>query len=269
MANETEAKVSKFFNSIGWQTEGGVTEEARRWEDLREHAQAYVSRCRLRILRHIPERGDNFLDVGSGPIQFPEYLAYSANFKKRYCVDLSTRALDDAKAKIGDHGVFLPGSIIDMPLEDNFFDCTISLKALFNIDKDRQEEVVRKLIRVTKPGKPIIISYANPRPIYPHRLFRRKSKLRSAAKDPTGIRPGAPLGSHYRVFPTDWWGRFNDVATVNILPWHSFPAEVQKILIPNNKLGGKLFDLLFYLEDRFPEFFVKCFHGLLVVLIKR
>ena len=269
MNNETEAKVSQFFNSLGWKTVDGITEEARRWEDLRESAQDYVSRCRLRISQYIPERGDYFLDVGSGPIQFSEYLAYSVNFTQRYCVDLSTQALDDAKNKIGDHGVFLPGSILDIPLEEDFFDCTICLKALFNIDKVCQEEVVRKLIRVTKPGKPVIISYANPRTIYPRRLLSRKSSLDNGAENSPGAQSDHRLGSHYHLFPIDWWNRFNDVAIVNIVPWHAFPSALQKSLIPNNKLGAKLFDILFYLEDRFPEFFVKNFHGLIVVMIKR
>ena len=269
MSDDTEAKVSQFFNSVGWETENGITEEARRWEDLREHAQKYVSQCRLRILRHIPERGENLLDVGSGPIQFKEYVAYSANFAKRYCVDLSIKALEDAKTKIGDHGVFLPGSIIDLPLDDSFFDCTICLKALFNIEKDRQEDVVRKLVRVTKPGQPVIVTYANRRTIYPRRMFRRKSTSRHGIAYDSAQQTGPRLGSHFSVHPRQWWDRFNDVATVKILPWHAFPAEVQKALIPNNKFGGKLFDLLFYLEERFPAFFVKHFHGLMVILVKK
>ena len=39
------------------------------------------------------------LDMASGPIQYPEYLVYSSNFKKRYCVDLSKNALEAAKKK--------------------------------------------------------------------------------------------------------------------------------------------------------------------------
>ena len=113
MGNKAEEIVSKFYNEKGWNAVGGVTEDAKRWEDLREYAQEYVSKCRLRVLRHIPEKGINMLDIASGPIQYKEYLEYSRNFEKRYCVDLSKAALEQAREKIGDHGVFLHGSFFE------------------------------------------------------------------------------------------------------------------------------------------------------------
>jgi len=118
--NKAEEKVSKFYTQKGWETKSGVTEDAKRFEDLRHVAKDYVSRCRLRVLRHIPKAGDNILDMASGPIQYQEYLEYSKHFKKRYCVDLSESALKDAKNKIGDHGVFLRGSFFDIQLKENF-----------------------------------------------------------------------------------------------------------------------------------------------------
>ncbi len=165
MINNVEDKVSKFYNTEGWETKDGITEDARLWEDLREYAKEYVSKCRLRVLTHIPESGENILDMASGPIQYKEYLEYSKDFKKRYCVDLSSGALEGAKEKIGDHGVFLQGSFFDIPLDENYFDCSICLHAIYHIDKDKQEDAVRKLIKVTKPGKPVIIVYSNPNTI--------------------------------------------------------------------------------------------------------
>ena len=148
MIKDAEDRVSKFYNTIGWETEEGITEDARRWEDLREHAKEYVSKCRLRVLKHIPEYGENILDMASGPIQYPEYLEYSSNFNKRYCIDLSSSALESAKNKIGDHGVFLHGSFFDILLEENYFDCAISLHTIYHIDKNKQEEAVKKLINI-------------------------------------------------------------------------------------------------------------------------
>ena len=75
MTIDAEEKVTTFYNSAGWETEDGITEDARRWEDLREHAQEYVIKCRLRILDNIPESGDYILDMASGPIQYKEYLS--------------------------------------------------------------------------------------------------------------------------------------------------------------------------------------------------
>lgn len=270
MTNDAEEKVSKFYNTVGWEAEGEITEDAKRWEDLREHAKEYVEKCRLRVLSHIPERGENLLDMASGPIQYKEYLEYSRNFKKRYCVDLSSSALESAKNKIGDHGVFLHGSFFDIPLEDDFFDCSVSLHTLYHIDKDKQEEAVRKLIKVTKPGKPVIIVYSNPNTItsslislMPLQTYRRVRNLLKKTKKEH--RASLYFHSH----PIEWWNRFSNVADIKVLPWRSFDSYFQKILIPNNKVGSRVFTSLFKLEERFPDFFVKHFQYPMIILTKR
>jgi len=272
MGSNAEEKISKFYTTVGWETEAGITEDARRYEDLREYAQEYVSKCRLRVLDHIPDSGENMLDMASGPIQYIEYLEYSRNFKKRFCVDLSAEALESAKKRIGDHGVFLPGSFFDIPLEENFFDCTISLHTIYHIDKDQQEEAVRKLIEVTKPGKPVIIVYRNPGALvtnlissWPLRTFKRARKL---LKKPIIEVKGENMSLYNFAHPLSWWFRFEDIAGVNILPWRSFVSNVQKKLIPNNKIGSKIFDLLFNLEERYPDFFVKYFQYPMIILTK-
>ena len=274
MMNNAEERASRFYNTVGWETEEDITEDAKRNEDLREHAKEYVSKCRLRVLSHIPENGVNILDMASGPVQYKEYLEYSRNFKKRYCVDLSSGALEGAKKKIGDHGVFLHGSFFDIPLEEHFFDCAVSLHTIYHIDKDKQEEAVRKLIKVTKPGKPVIIVYSNPNtivsslePSLPLRALRRaKSFLKTPEKITT---KEEDLSLYFHAHPIDWWNRFSDIASVKILPWRSFESNIQKRLIPNNKIGRKMFDILFTLEERFPDFFVKHFQYPMMILTKR
>ena len=270
MTNDAEKKVKKFYNTIGWKTEGEITEDARRFEDLRENAKEYVSKCRLRVLRHIPNTGENILDMGSGPIQYKEYLEYSRNFKKRYCIDLSLEALDDAKKKIGDHGVFLCGSFFDIFLDEDFFDCAISLHTIYHIDKDKQEEVVKKLIRVTKPGNPVIIVYSNPHAIIryfllPLHFLRKIKKLFGKIKKEKEKESCLYFFAH----PIRWWDRFRNLADIQILPWRSFDSSFQKRLIPNNKFGNKMFNILFNTEERFPNFFVKYFQYPMIILTKR
>jgi len=272
--SDAEKKVSTFYNTVGWETGGGITEDARRWEDLREYAREYVSQCRRRVLRQIPEKGENLLDMASGPIQYQEYLEYSRNFQKRYCVDLSATALEAAKQKIADHGVFLQGSFFEIPLKEDFFDCTVSLHTIYHIDQDKQDAAVRKLIHVTKPGKPIIIVYSNPNTFLsslkswlPMGILRKARNLLKSTEETSHQDDSTSL--YFYAHPIAWWDQFQDVADRQILPWRSFRSDIQKLLIPNNKIGAILFNLLFQLEERFPDFFVQHFQYPMIILTKR
>lgn len=267
MTNEAEEKVSNFYKSVGWETEGEITEDAKRFEDLRECAREYVTKCRLRVLRHIPDKGENILDMASGPIQYKEYLEYSRHFKKRYCIDLSTKALDAARIKIGGHGVFLSGSFFDIKLEEDFFDCAISLHTIYHIHKDKQEEAVRKLVAVTKSGKPVIIVYSNPHSLISY-LASPLTITRSILRKTDRIKGKEP-DLYFFAHPIKWWDRFSDVADILILPWRSFDSGHQKVIIPNNMIGKRMFDVLFSLEERFPNFFVKHFQYPMIILKKK
>ena len=268
MAGQAEQRVSDFYNTVGWRETDGVTEDARKWEDLRPVAREYASKCRLRVLRHIPASGDKMLDMASGPIQYPEYLEYSRHFNKRYCVDLSADALARARERIGDHGVFLCGSFFDIDLPEDFFDCSVSLHTIYHMDADQQEEAVRKLLRVTRPGHPVIIVYSNPDaiPLTLKVLIPFRQRIRAALRK---LRKKKRDKIYFRPHPVGWWYRFGDVADVQILPWRSFTANDQKRWFPDNKLGGWMFDKLFELEDRYPDFFVRRFRYPMVVLTKR
>ncbi len=270
MTTDAEKRVLKFYDSIGWETLNGLTEDARRFEDLRACAVEYVSNCRLRLMQYIPSAGEYILDMASGPIQYVEYLEYSKNFKKRYCIDLSAKALEAAKAKIGDHGVFIAGSFFDVEFDDNFFDCAISLHTIYHIDKDQQEEAVRKLIRVTKRGKPVIIVYNNPDTIIQRLIipFRPVKNLWRLIKQ-RGKMPHTSQPAYFFSHPLEWWARFNDLADIKIVPWRSFVTGHQKKLIPDNNIGRKMLDILFRLEDRFPDLFTRYFQYPMIILTKK
>ncbi len=266
MTDHAEQDVARYYSTVGWQAADGVTEDARQWEDLRPCAAAYVSRCRRRVLRHIPPAGDKLLDMASGPVQYPEYLEYSRDFRRRYCVDLSAEALRQARERLGEHGVYLHGSFFDLNLPDDFFDCSLSLHTIYHIEADRQEEAVRKLLRVTKPGQPVIVVYSNPDAVKlsPKALipFRQRFKAwRRRRRQATGI--------YFRPHPLDWWQRFEDVADVEMHPWRSLTAVDQKRWIPDNRFGCWLFDRLFALEERYPAFFLRHFAYPMIVLRKR
>ncbi len=266
MTDEAERRVSNFYNTVGWSEQEGVTEDARRWEDLRPAADKYVRDSRLRVLRHIPESGDKILDMASGPIQYPEYLEYSRNFNKRYCVDLSADALAKARERIGGHGEFLCGSFFDIELPEDFFDCAVSLHTIYHMDSDKQEEAVRKLLHVTKPGKPVIVVYSNPNAI--PLTLKALIPFRKQFKAWRRKRRGQGDKIYFQPHPVDWWYRFRDVADVHIYPWRSFTSTDQKRWFPDNGFGSWMFDKLFQLEERYPDFFIRHFRYPMIVLTK-
>lgn len=265
--NSAEKNISDFYNTVGWESEEEVYEDTKRFEDLRELAQEYNDKCRLRVARHIPAQGDKMLDMASGPIPYKEYLDYSQNFQQRYCVDLSAKALADAKKKIGDKGVFLHGSFFELELEENLFDCAISLHTIYHMDKEKQEEAIRKLMTVTKPGQPVIIVYRNPHTLIEYFVSPLRKLKQAWKKLSSNTTNETPLYAF--AYPINWWERFRDEAEVEILPWRSFYAPHQKILIPNNQLGSKIFTLLYNLEEKFPNFFVKHFQYPMIILRKK
>ena len=264
MINKAEKIVSEFYNSVGWETKDEITEDARRFEDLRESVQDYVRKCRLRVLRHIPVSGENILDMASGPIQYKEYLQYSKHFNKRYCVDLSAQALEEAKKKIGSHGEYFPLSFFDINFDENYFDCSISIHTIYHIDKDNQEEAIRKLLFVTKKGAPIIIIYNNQNSLVSKasRFINKMRKIKNGEEQ-------KEMELYFYCHPVQWWNRFNDNADLLVVPWRSFASNVQKKIIPNNVIGKFILNKLFVLEDKFPKVFVNNFQYYMIILRKR
>jgi hypothetical protein len=167
----------------------------------------------------------------------------------------------------------LHGSFFDISLEENFFDCSVSLHTIYHIDKDKQEEAVRKLIKITKLGKPVIIVYSNPNTLMSRLRLTLLSCVPRKVKDfiksfrKTGDNNTVDL--YFHPHPIEWWDRFNDSASVRVLPWRSFTADTQKKLMPDNNIGKKMFDILYYLEDRYPVFFVKYFTYPMIILTKK
>lgn len=244
-------QVKNIYETTGWATVGEVTRDAQASEDLRDAAKSYVSKCRLRVLKYLPRRGHRLLDMASGPVQYPEYLKYSEGFETRVCIDLSQRALDMAKSKLGAHGEYHVGDFLDLSIEQ--VDAAVSLHTIYHIHESRQEAAVRKLVSVTKPGGTIVIVYSNPAYLVSALLspLRKIARLLRSRRN-----EGESLGTiYFHRYPLSWWKRFSDLGTVQIYSWRTFSTREQQAFFPDNKLGVAMFSALFALEDRYPRLF--------------
>ena len=256
----TEQQLQAFYDSAGWKSDAqGTTKDAELWEDLRECARTYVSDCRRRISSHIPDAGgERILDAASGPIQYDEYLEYSLHFKKRYCVDISAAALEQARSRIGASGEFIKTSILELPFPDNFFDTSISLHTIYHIQQNEQEMAVRQLIRVTRRGVPLIIIYSNP-----DRFFARVRRWL------TGKTAKAEGPIYFHAHPLAWWNRFTDECELKLLPWRSLTAKDAWRFVPDNALGRLLLQAVFRWEALFPGWATSWGAYPMIVLVKR
>jgi SAM-dependent methyltransferase len=257
-----EEQVREFYENAGWQADSAspdaVYGDARLWEDLRPCAAEYVSACRRKVLAHLPASGDRILDAGSGPIQYPEYLEYSVGFEKRVCVDLSQRALDEARRKLGDRGEYVRASMLDLPFPDDHFDAAVSLHTVYHVESDKQEAVVRELLRVLRPGATAVVVYANP-----DRLLGRLKALAGRKRNPDAAT------IYFFAHPLSWWKRFSDEAEVEIEPWRSLNANESRRLIPDNALGVRLFRAVLRFERAVPRLATRWGCYPLIVLKKR
>src|SRR5512144_2021729 len=97
MVENTKQQVREFYDQIGWSQVGDGLYQNARYEDLRPVSREYIHNCHMRVLRHLSARGRFLLDAGAGPVQWPEYLAYSKGYEFRVCVDISFTALKQAR----------------------------------------------------------------------------------------------------------------------------------------------------------------------------
>ena len=91
--------LTSFYDNEGWKFQDDFSADSIINENLTEVASDYVTNVRNRIQEHLGS-GESLLDIGCGPIQYPEYLEYSNSFSKRVCVDLSNEALKIARSKL-------------------------------------------------------------------------------------------------------------------------------------------------------------------------
>ncbi len=158
-APETSVKqrVRQFYDRVGWQTVAGGMYQNARYEDLRPVSRWYIRQCHLRVGRFLKPSGRFLLDAGSGPVQYVEYISYSAGYQRRVCVDISIVALQEARQRIGDHGLFVVADVANLPFQKGPFDGIVSLHTLHHLPVDEQPKAYMELYRVLKPGSSAVV----------------------------------------------------------------------------------------------------------------
>jgi SAM-dependent methyltransferase len=260
--SETKQEVREFYDRVGWQRVGGAADDPlyqnAHYEDLRPVAREYIHRCHLRVGRFLPPRGRYLLDAGSGPVQYAEYLTYSAGYSYRVCADISRTALQEAKRRLGDHALCVVADVANLPFRAAAFDGIVSLHTLHHLPEDEHLGAYVGLYRVLRPGGSAAIVNGWPQPRLMQLfdpLVRWRRWLRILRGKPVKRKAGdkGTFTSRHNVrwIKAEVGGRM----PVEIRVWRSVSVRFLRALI-KPQLGGRwLLRALYRLEEWFPHFF--------------
>lgn len=154
------SQTRSFYEGEGWkQTSDGAFGDTRAFVDTRDVPLAFSRKCIRRLGTHFQRGGQYLLDAGSGPIAHEEYLEWGARFERRVCVDLSAGALQVARSKLGERGVYLQADLTSLPIQTGSVDAVTCNHVIYQIPADQQAAVFKELWRVLKPGGVAVIVY--------------------------------------------------------------------------------------------------------------
>jgi len=254
--------VYEYYNNLGWKpVKKGITLDEHINVNNNISCKFYNSSTRKRVVNQLNKltgKKKKLLDVASGPLHIPEFLAYSKSFAERHCVDFSKIALKKAKENLAKNGqknsFFYNIDFLKKGFKANSFDSAISLHTLYHIALDKQKFFVEKLLKYVRPAGLVIIVYSNPfslqsiltAPILLYYQFKLlikniciKLKLYQDKKNQLYFK-------RKNIF---WWNYFKKFGKLKIIPERTFNASFEKKIIPNNNFGKFIYNFLFFIES--------------------
>lgn len=269
----TKRQVRDFYDEIGWSQDDEGRYQNARYEDMRPVSRDYIHKCHLRVNRHIARSGDYLLDAGSGPLQWPEYLTYSAGYRYRVCVDLSITALRAAQSVLQQRGLYVVADIANLPFGPSAFDAVVSIHAIHHLPLDEHKHAYLELRRVLKVGgsavavngwyRPLLMQLAEPL-IGLGRLLtgrQRKRKHNWAAEE-------NQKGTFVQKMTPEWLGKeLEGAVEYETYSWRSLSPRFMQWFVRPETGGATWLRLVFWLEDRFPRFFGE--HGQYPMIVIR
>jgi len=270
---DVKQQVRQFYDQVGWQEVSEGTYQNAHYEDLRPVAREYIHHCHQRVMQHINAQGRFLLDAGSGPIQYPAYLEYSQGYRYRVCADISIQALQEARKRIGEHGLFAVADIANLPFAADVFGGVVSLHTIHHLPEDEHLRAFQELQRVLSPGESAVVVNGWPESRLMKRLdplVRLGLRLRSLtarlagketpqpkrSKNPAPSDAAPAKGTFINRHGAEWLkGEVGSRMPVEVLVWRSVSVRFMRSLI-HPWLGGRYWlRLLYRLEERYPHWF--------------
>lgn len=280
---EVKRRVRQFYDRVGWQASEGGNYQNARYEDLRPVSREYIHRCHLRVKRFLRPTGRYLLDAGSGPVQYAEYLTYSEGYQKRVCVDISLVALQEARLRLGDHGLYVVADVANLPFKAEPFEGVVSLHTFHHLPLAEQAGAYAELYRVLKTGSTaVVVNGWTDSPLMRRAgwLVRgmervgtiaaklRGKAVRASARDAASAADASaradvpvrkqPTGTFINKLDPHWLRQnIGGQMRYELYPWRSVSVRFLRAVV-HGVTGGRLWlRLLFWLEERFPRFFAE------------
>ena len=272
MASDTEIKqqVREFYNQVGWQEASDGFYQNASYEDLRPVSHEYIHNCHLRVLRHLNPTGRFLLDAGSGPIQYPEYVAYSKGYNHRVCADISSVALQEARKRIGLHGLYVVCDVANLPFKANTFDGMVSLHTIHHLPPQEHIRAYQELHRTLAPGgKGVIVNGWDNPPLtlflnfwinlvdWLYAIFQPRPKAADSGREASSSADySSARGTYVRKHNAAWLKKdVGSLMPVSIWCWRSVSVRFLRTFIHQRLAGRWLLKILFWKEELFPHFF--------------
>lgn len=284
--SEVKQEVRQFYDRVGWKLVGDECYQNARYEDLRPVSQRYIHDCHMRVKKHLNPQGDLLLDAGSGPVQYAEYLEYSRGYRRRVCADISFTALEEARRRLGEHGLYAVADVANLPFKSESFDGIVSLHTIHHLPEEEHLQAYQELYRLLKPQasavvvngwssaplmntfEPLVRLANSIRYIY-YRLARKNApheEVNELPKQPLGggkaqkrqhrEEDGAPKGTFTSKHDAHWVKtEIGSHLPVEILVWRSVTVRFMRALIHPWLAGRFWLRLLFRLEEQYPQYF--------------
>jgi SAM-dependent methyltransferase len=262
-------QVREFYDRVGWQTASDGFYQNASYEDLRPVSQDYIHNCHLRVLRHLNPSGRFILDAGCGPIQYPEYLEYSRGYLYRVCADISIVALQEARKRVGDHGLYVVCDVASLPFKSDGFEGLVSLHTLHHLPPNDHVRAYRELHRtLVLHGKGVIVNGWDNPPLMIflnlwielinrlYAFFRPHPKAASPTQAvPHSTNQPAAHGTYVRKENAAWLQKeVGSQIPITIYCWRSVSVRFLRTFIHERFAGKFLLKLIYALEDLFPHF---------------
>lgn len=263
-------QVRQFYDQVGWQKVAGDLYQNTRYEDLRPVSQEYIHNCHLRVNRHLKTTGRFLLDAGSGPVQYPEYLTYSAGYAYRVCADISIVALEEARTRLGSRGLYVVADVANLPFVPAAFDGIVSLHTLHHLPLAEQSRAYQELYRVLAPeSSAVVVNGWTDSPLMKRMsgwmhlnerlgswIARLRGKQPAASKSQATAEKKEATGTFINKLDASWLrDQLAGKMDYQIFVWRSVNVRWMRAMIHTLTCGKLWLKLLFWLEERNPRWY--------------